>query len=101
MSDYPHQGDILKIEHITPYVLVVSKNFFNESGEVIVCPILPESSDSPLHIAVSTHLEDGKAQCEKVRLIDCRARRWQKKGSIPLAGIADITDAIQGIFDYV
>ena len=34
-----HQGDILKIEKTKHPVLVVSKDFFNTSGEIIGCPI--------------------------------------------------------------
>ena len=30
-----HQGDILKVEKIKNLVLVVSKDFFNETGEII------------------------------------------------------------------
>ena len=37
-----HQGDILKIEKIKHPVLVVSKDFFNSSGEIIGCPIMDE-----------------------------------------------------------
>ena len=35
-----HQGDILRIEKIKHPVLVVSKDFFNTSGEIIGCPII-------------------------------------------------------------
>ena len=35
-----HQGDILKIEKIKHPVLIVSKDFFNTSGEIIGCPII-------------------------------------------------------------
>ena len=37
-----HQGDILKIDKIKHPVLVVSKDFFNSSGEIIGCPIISE-----------------------------------------------------------
>ena len=33
--EYLHQGDILRIEKIKHPVLVVSKDFFNMSGEII------------------------------------------------------------------
>lgn len=39
MSVMVSQGDILKIEGIRHPVLVVSKDFFNTSGEIIGCPI--------------------------------------------------------------
>lgn len=39
-----HQGDILKVEKIKHPVLVVSKDFFNTSGEIIGCPIIKNST---------------------------------------------------------
>ena len=42
-----HQGDILKIEKIKHPVLVVSKDFFNTSGEIIGCPIIKNSTAGP------------------------------------------------------
>ena len=41
--EFLHQGDILKIEKIKHPVLVVSKDFFNTSGEIIGCPIIRNS----------------------------------------------------------
>ena len=49
-----HQGDILKIEKIRHSVLVVSKNYFNTSGEIIGCPIIYNANPGPLHIWMST-----------------------------------------------
>ena len=46
------QGAVLKVEKIKDPVFVASKNFFNQSGEIIGCPILGESTESPLHIYV-------------------------------------------------
>ena len=40
------QGDVLKVEKIKDPVFVASKNFFNQSGEIIGCPILGESTES-------------------------------------------------------
>ena len=47
-----HQGDILKVEKIKHPVLVVSKDFFNTSGEIIGCPIIKNSTAGPLHMDV-------------------------------------------------
>ena len=33
------QGAVLKVEKIKDPVFVASKNFFNQSGEIIGCPI--------------------------------------------------------------
>ena len=44
------QGDILKVNSIKYPLIVVSKNFFNESGLVIACPILSDTVRGPLRI---------------------------------------------------
>lgn len=41
------QGALLKVEGLAHPVIVVSNNFFNQSGKVIVCPILKKSSQRP------------------------------------------------------
>ena len=96
-----HQGDILKVEKIKPPVLVVSKDFFNQSGEIIGCPILENSIEGPLHIFVSTEQMSGYVQCEKITLLDLTARGFSKVDRLALIDVIDITDAIQGIFEYV
>lgn len=95
------QGDILKIEKIKYPVLVVSKDFFNASGEIIGCPIYSVSSKSPLHIPVLTEEVIGEVQCEKMALLDLTVRGYKKIDHIELADIINITDAIQSIFDYI
>ena len=53
------QGDLLKIERINMPVVVVSKNFFNQSGEIIGCPIYKNGEPGALHIRIHT---DDKGQ---------------------------------------
>lgn len=96
-----HQGDILKIERIKPPVLVVSKDFFNNSGAIIGCPILKNSTMSPLHIPVSTEEVEGYVQCENMKLLDLSIRGHKKIDRITYSETMNITDAIQGIFDYI
>lgn len=98
MTKKLQQGDILKVEGIKSPVLVASKDFFNQSGEIIACPILKNSTEGPLHISVDAY---GYVQCEKLALLDMNVRGYSKMGSLPLASVIDITDAIQGIFDYI
>ncbi len=100
--EFPHQGDILKVERISHPVLVVSKDFFNSSGEIIGCPIYADSTKSPLHIAVTTNGQTrGYAQCEKLALLDLRVRGYKKTDSLSVSERMNISDAIQGIFDYI
>lgn len=101
MIETVHQGDILRIEKIKQPVLVTSKDFFNETGEIIGCPIFTTGSSSPLHIEFHTDSFTGLVHCEKMRLLDLNVRRYSKLDRILLPDIIDITDAIQSIFDYI
>ena len=96
-----HQGDILKVEKIKHPVLVVSKDFFNTSGEIIGCPIIKNSTAGPLHIWMSTEENEGYIQCEKLALLDMSFRGYKKVDRLPISEMVNISDAIQGIFEYV
>ena len=96
-----YQGDILRIEKIKHPVLVVSKDFFNTSGEIIGCPIYNEGKEGPLHIRIKSDKVEGIAQCENITLLDMDVRGYSKVGRVNLKSIMDISDAIQGIFDYI
>lgn len=95
------QGDVLKIERIAHPVLVVSKNFFNSSGEIIGCPIYEKSTEGPLHICVAASEIQGYVQCEKLALLDLNVRGYKKISEIIMNDMINIADAIQGIFDYI
>ena len=101
MKALVHQGDILKIERIKSPVLVVSKDFFNQTGEVIGCPIFKDGESGALHIFVAAETVEGYVQCEKIALLDLNIRGFSKIDRIHMSDIINITDAIQGIFDYV
>lgn len=94
------QGDILTVEKITQPVLVVSKNFFNKTEQAIVCPIVKNALPDPLHIDIHTDEISGKVLCEQMKLLDLKYRGYKIISLIGYADIINITDAIQGIFDY-
>lgn len=96
-----HQGDILNIENIKHPVLVTSKDFFNTSGEIIGCPIISHSNPGPLHIWISTKNVEGYIHCEKLALLDLSVRGYKKTDSLPMAEMMNVSDAIQGIFEYI
>ena len=96
-----HQGDILRIEKIKHPVLVASKDFFNTSGAIIGCPIIGNSNAGPLHIWMSTENVEGYVQCEKLALLDLSVRGYKKVDRLPISEMINISDAIQGIFEYV
>lgn len=95
------QGDVIKLSGIKIPVLVVSKDFFNTTGEVIGCPIMEAGTAGPLHIPIKTQKTPGFVHCEKMKLLDLNARGHTVKDRVAMADIINITDAIQGIFDYI
>ena len=99
--DYLHQGDILIIEKIQHPVLVVSKDFFNTSGEIIGCPIVRNSNPGPLHIWMATEKNEGYIQCEKIALLDLSVRGYKKVDRLPMSEMINVSDAIQSIFEYI
>ena len=96
-----HQGDILNIETIKHPVLVVSKDFFNTSGEIIGCPIIKKSIPGPLHIWMVTEEMEGYIQCEKLALLDLSVRGYKKVDRLLISEMINVSDAIQGIFEYI
>ena len=94
------QGDILSVEGVMTPVLVVSKNFFNRTEQVIACPVRKTARPDPLHIKVGAGDFRGIVLCEQMKLLDLRVRGYKKISSLPAAAIMDIVDAVQGIFDY-
>ena len=99
--DIVRQGDIIEIEKIKHPVLVVSKDFFNTSGEIIGCPIISNSTSGPLHIWMATEENEGYIQCEKLALLDMSLRGYKKVDRLPISEIINVSDAIQGIFEYI
>lgn len=99
--EHLHQGDILKVEKIKHPVLIVSKDFFNTSGEIIGCPIIKNSMPCPLHIWMSTEKNEGYIQCEKLALLDLSIRGYKIVDRLPLPEMINISDAIQSIFEYI
>lgn len=101
MSSEILQGDILKVERIKHPVLVVSKDFFNQTGEIIGCPIFENGVEGPLHIFVNIGELKGYVQCEKLALLDLNFRGYKKLGKLSMMDKMEVVDAIQGIFDYI
>ena len=95
------RGDILKVMEMTYPFVVVSKNFFNDSGMVMACPIVPNAVPGPLRIRYDSAKISGYICCEQVRPVDLNARGFSKVGSVPYGDLIDVVDAIQSIFDYV
>ena len=94
------QGDLLKVSGLAYPVIVVSSNFFNTSGKAIVCPIMKNVTEGPLHIMIKSSPIEGFVLCEQVRYVDLAARHFSKITAAPYFDIMDISDAVMGMFDY-
>ena len=94
------QGDLIRVDGLKYPVIVVSNNFFNESGKAIVCPILKNAVAGPLHIKLKDVPLEGYVLCEQVRFVDLTARHFSRLMQTHYYDIMDISDAVMGIFDY-
>ena len=94
------QGDILWLEKEEQYVLVLSREFFNQSGMSVVCPLREKAEPDALHIGISSDEYNGTALLEHLRSLDLQARHYRKISVISYEQIQDISDAVQGIFDH-
>ena len=94
------QGDMLKVDGVSYPVIVVSNGFFNASGKVIVCPIVPSAVEGPLHIRLKDSTVRGVVLCEQVRYLDLKTRHFSRLSATHYFDIMDISDAVMGIFDY-
>ncbi|MBR3503026.1 MAG: type II toxin-antitoxin system PemK/MazF family toxin [Clostridia bacterium] len=94
------QGDLLKVGGLSFPVIVVSNDFFNESGKAIVCPIVAHAAEGPLHIRMKDSPIEGYVLCEQVRFVDLAARRFSKLTASHYFDIMDISDAVMSMFDY-
>lgn len=94
------QGDMLRVGGINYPVIVVSNNFFNQSGKVIACPIVKNAIQGPLHIKLKDSSVEGIVLCEQVKYLDLKARHFSKLTSTHYFDIMDISDAVMGMFDY-
>ncbi len=96
-----YQGDILKIESIKVPIIVVSKDYFNKTGEILGCPIYKEGKSGALRIEIHGDSMIGYAHCEKIALFDLDVRGYSKVDRVRMAERITISDVIQGLFEYV
>jgi len=58
MTACARQGDILWLEKEKQYVLVLSRDFFNQSGMSVVCPLRERADPDALHIRIHYNPRD-------------------------------------------
>ena len=98
-----YQGDIIKISGFKQQLFViVSKNaFIRATGIFHVCPMMTEIPAGPVHIPVKGKNGDfGTVICEQIKAIDPRERGCSRVDLLAYEDIINISDAVQGIFEY-
>ncbi len=101
MNDFS-QGDIIRIVGFRNSFLVVSKNAFIQAARMFhVCPLLSYTSEGPLHIRVTgVDGTEGFVVCEQIKLIDPGSRSCKRNDRLSYGQLMNISDALQGIFEY-
>lgn len=98
-----YQGDMIRITGFKNQLFViVSKNaFIKVTGIFHVCPVLPNVPAGPLHIPVSGKKgASGTVICEQIKAIDPAARGCTREDLLAYEDIMNVSDAVQGIFEY-
>ena len=95
------QGDIITVRGVDFPLLVVSKNAYNKSGSIIVCPVLKEMDGNVFSVRVEEKGILGIIRCDDLRHVDYEARGYHIKGRISLGKMLVILDMIQSLFDYI
>ena len=101
MKDF-NQGDIIKVNGFkSPFVIVSSNDFIKATKMCHVCPFVEGISAGPIHVqAIASKGLIGTAVCEQLKLIDLAERTCTKMDRLHYPDIMNISDVIQGIFEY-
>ncbi len=97
------QGDIISISDFgKQQFVVISKNaFIKATGVFHICPLSDKVSPGPIHIEVcGKGKTKGTVICEQIKLIDPKIRICKKTDYLKYDDIMNISDAVQGVFEY-
>ena len=97
------QGDIIKISGFSKQLfVVVSKNaFIRATGIFHVCPLFSGVDEGPVHIKVKGKTgEFGTVICEQIKALDTNARGCNRVDYLAYEDIMNVSDTVQGIFEY-
>lgn len=93
------QGDLIKIERTSTLFVVVSSDFFNRSGLIVVCPCVKNASADALHVPIRADIMDGMVLCENLTSVSASSRRFTVRGHLPSGTMPEIIYRVQSIFD--
>lgn len=101
VKNYLEQGMIIKIEGIKDPVLVVSKDYYNQIGQIIGCPVVKTNVKGAIYREINNDEVTGTILCDQVRNFDINLRGYSIISKISMEEKMIISDIIQGLFDYV
>ena len=101
MTDFS-QGDIIKINGFKNLFVIVSKDAYIRATKTFhVCPVLEKVDEGPLRIFVEgIKHRKGIVICEQMKLIDPDARGCMRVDRLDYGTLMNVSDALQGIFEY-
>lgn len=94
------QGEIIRVEGIEWPCVVVSKNQYNKSDHVIVCPITKQK-DATLGYKVSVGNISGFVQCDNLRMFDLTKRHVLSKDRVSMFDMIQILSRVNALFDII
>lgn len=96
------QGDIIKIDGKRNLFLIASNNtFITYTGMFHICPVVDDAKKGPLHIEVTTtNGNSGTVICEQFQLVNPEKISCSRCDGISHDQIMNISDVMQGIFEY-
>ena len=95
------QPDYLVVHHMEPdHASLVAEACQMYPEMKVVCPLRENAVPDALHIGVTSEAYTGMALIEQLRSLDLQARHYRKVSCISYEQIQDISDAVQGSFDY-
>jgi len=92
--DQVGQGDVLRIHGFKMPVVVVSNDYFNRTGNAIVCPVVQKAEEGPLHFDLETEQVKGRILCEQVHYVNLSNRYYSRLAGLEYFSMMDVSDAI-------
>jgi len=96
------QGDIVKVDGYRNLFVITSNNaFIRQVGMFHVNPLINDLPAGPIHAPVKGRKgSTGTLVCEQMKLIDPQVRSCSIKDHLPYSQIMEVSDIIQGLFEY-
>lgn len=90
------QGDMIIIDGIEWPCVVISKNIYNNSGHVIVCPVTKQSDAT-----LGYEIPSGYIQCDNLRMLDLKKRGYSVKGRISMIDLVQVLSRVTAMLALI